>query len=232
MNSKSSDRSKSTEKNAGISEIEKKIGYKFKNLDILLTALTHTALANETGKQSYDRLEFLGDSLLNFITAKHLYQIYADKNEGFMTKTRARVVSTKTLSIVIDKLELIKYLQTGNAARESILSSQKVKANLFESIAGAIYLDGGLAECEKYVLTNLRDYFIDDDIDDYKSLLLEHCAKNSLKIVYNNTEMNSMHTSQVIINEHLYATATSTSKSLADQIASKITVVGLGLLTK
>lgn len=82
-----------------LDEFEKKIGYKFKNRNLLITALTHSSYANESrgGDQSYERLEFLGDSILGFVTAEYLCKAFPDIPEGKLTKKRAALVCEKSL---------------------------------------------------------------------------------------------------------------------------------------
>ncbi len=93
-------------------EIEKRLGYTFKDKELLKTALTHTSYANMHGLQSNEKLEYLGDSILEFITSKYLYNNYKKLNEGEMTKVRATVVCEESLYQVATKLELGNYLIT------------------------------------------------------------------------------------------------------------------------
>ena len=130
------------------------IGYEFHNVRLLEQALTHSSYANE-GKgacASYERLEFLGDSLLGFITARHLFE--NDRSpEGELTKLRAAVVCEKALCSYSQALNVGEYMrlgrgeaQNGGAQRPSIL------ADIYEAVLAAIYLDGGMEPAEKFVL--------------------------------------------------------------------------------
>ena len=135
---------------------EKKIGYKFKDRSLLVTALTHSSFANEShGRaQSYERLEFLGDSILGFVTAEYLYGAFPELPEGKLTKKRASLVCEKSLcgftrSFGAGELLRLSHGEqhSGGKDRPSIL------ADVFESITAAIYLDSGsLEEAKRFVL--------------------------------------------------------------------------------
>lgn len=132
--------------------IENIIGYKFNNKKNLDIAFTHKSYANEIvcGKrQSYERFEFLGDAILEFVVSDYLFNEYKDKDEGELTKTRASLVCEFTLSRIARELHFGEYglfskgeKNTGGRDRDSIL------CDFFESVAGAIYIDGGLEEAK------------------------------------------------------------------------------------
>lgn len=138
--------------NADLSEVEKAIGYTFKNKELLAAALTHASYVNEHGGKSYERLEFLGDSLVNFLVAEALYG--SGQDEGTMTERRQHIVSKKPLADAVDRLGLADHVRRGNG--NDAFSVKKV-SDLFESVCAAVYLDGGLEPCRKFVLGNLRE---------------------------------------------------------------------------
>ena len=137
-----------------LTPLMQEIGYHFKNESLLLQALTHSSFANEgRGIESYERLEFLGDSVLGFVTAQYLFEKDRGPDEGELTKLRAAVVCEKALCGYSKQLELGKYArfgrgeqQSGGAQRPSIL------ADMYEAVLAAIYLDGGMEPAEKFVL--------------------------------------------------------------------------------
>ena len=142
--------------NTLLEELQQKIGYTFRNPQLLRQAVTHSSYANEGKKhgKNNERLEFLGDSVLSVIVAKHLYLTYRDIPEGELTKLRASLVCEKALDVFADKLELGKYLllgkgeeMTGGRQRPSIL------ADAFEAVIAALYLDGGYEIAQKVVLS-------------------------------------------------------------------------------
>ena len=125
-----------------LDEFEKKIGYRFKNRNLLITALTHSSYANESrgGDQSYERLEFLGDSILGFVTAEYLCKAFPDIPEGKLTKKRAALVCEKSLcgftrSFGAGELLRLSHGEQHSGGRER----PSILADVFESITAAIY---------------------------------------------------------------------------------------------
>ncbi len=143
-----------------VAEIEKLIGYTFKKKQTLVTALTHRSYANELKRQGFlynnERLEFLGDAVLEVVISDYLYRTYPDLPEGIMTLVRATVVKTTSLAEVIVQLGAGNYLilghgeeKTGGRTKEYLL------ANLFESIVGAIYIDAGMKKASEFIKKSL-----------------------------------------------------------------------------
>ena len=129
---------------------EEIIGYSFKDKVLLQTAFTHSS--NIVKKENYERLEFLGDSILDFVVGARLFKVFPENSEGELTKKRAYIVSAEVLSEIIDELKLIDFLTTApGKSREKVLESKNVKCDLFEAIIGAIALDNNLdlVETEK-----------------------------------------------------------------------------------
>ena len=149
---------------ADIKKFEEVIGYHFKNEKLLRQALTHSSNANERHMKKHsdnERLEFLGDAVLEIISSDFLYRNYPDKPEGELTKLRASIVCEPTLALCTKEISLGDYLllgngedQTGGRERKSILS------DALEAVIGAIYLDGGFANAKefvlKYILTDIE----------------------------------------------------------------------------
>lgn len=139
-------------------ELEKKIGYEFENFDLLVNALTHSSYANEhhiAYKENNERLEFLGDAVLELTSSEFLFYQYADLPEGKLTKKRASIVCEPTLALCAKEISLGDYLllgkgeeATGGRNRNSIIS------DAMEALIGAIYLDGGFANA-KSLFTNI-----------------------------------------------------------------------------
>lgn len=138
-------------------EIEKQIGYTFKNKELLKTALTHTSFANMHDIKSNEKLEYLGDSILEFISSKYLYNNYERLNEGEMTKVRATVVCEESLYGVASKLELGKYLITSKGEGFGNVKNKAILADAVEAIIAAIYLDSNLENAEKFIIENLKE---------------------------------------------------------------------------
>lgn len=136
-------------------ELESKIGVQFKNIKLLETAFTHRSYLNENrGKnlENNERLEFLGDAVLELIVSSNLYHNYADKAEGELTSIRAAIVRTESLAEETQKLGVGKYLRMSKGEKESGGEEKPyLLANLYEAIMGAIYLDSGYMECLHFV---------------------------------------------------------------------------------
>jgi ribonuclease-3 len=138
-----------------LKEFQQKIGYQFQAEGLLRQALTHSSYANEHHMKKHsdnERLEFLGDAVLEIVTSEHLYGLYPDYPEGELTRLRASIVCEQTLAFCTRALSLGDYLYlgkgedlTGGRNRKSVLS------DAFEAIMGAIYLDGGFANAKEFI---------------------------------------------------------------------------------
>ena len=165
-----------------IESIEKVIGYSFKSKEYPILAFTHSSYANENGCQSNERIEFLGDSILNFVVAETLYA-GSGKNEGKLSLTRSNIVSEAPLADAVRRLGLDKYLLTGRSLSRL---TDAIRADLFESIVGAIYLDGGMEEARRFVLSTLDSVISSSKSDrlDYKSTLYELAQDKKFKVEF------------------------------------------------
>ena len=161
-------------------EFEEKIGYSFKDKSLLELALTHSSFANENKlKKNNERFEFLGDSVLGFVTAEYLFSEYKNRPEGEMTKLRAAVVCEKSLFKFSEQIDLGKYIllgrgeeSTGGRNRPSVVS------DAFEAVVAAIYLDGGMKAVKPYILRFIKDAVKREaSFKDNKSLLQEEIQK-------------------------------------------------------
>jgi len=154
-----------------IKKIEEIIGYEFRDKNFLITAFTHVSYSNEFGGENNEKLEFLGDSILNFVVAEKLF--YFGVDEGQMTLKRALLVSREPLKIAVERLDILKFYRLGKSLEPESLSTKFV-SNLFETIVAAIYLDGGIKEAKKFILKNL---VLNDVESDSKSRLQEILQK-------------------------------------------------------
>lgn len=131
-------------------QLARRVGHEFADLELLDRALTHSSTGND-GKQSYERLEFLGDAVLGFLVADLLFRHRPEVEEGQLTDRRARIVSKDPLAEVADALGLIDLLEVGRGIREQDRRSVRIRADLVEAVLGAIYLDGGVRAARKFV---------------------------------------------------------------------------------
>ena len=140
--------------------LEEQIGYKFRNSLLLAEALTHPSLGHETQQVHFDnqRLEYLGDAVLQLLFSEHLYRRFSDAGEGQLTKLRARLVSGETLAQYARRFHLGDYLMMGRGDESNggRLRTSTL-ADAFESLVGAMYLDGGLGAVRSFVMAQARD---------------------------------------------------------------------------
>ena len=210
--------------------VEKLIGYTFKNTALLDEALTHASYANEHGARSYERLEFLGDSVLGMTVSVYLMKRYPDKDEGFLTKAKAQIVSGPTLARRVEDLGIVGYVLHGaGKASAEVAASAKVKEDIFEAVTGAIMTDGGLAEAEKFIKRLLNDVMEKDfslkTDSDSKSRLLETVTKRGAECRFEIAPTDDgnppeAYVAEVYIDGSLYGTGRGRSKKRAVQAAS------------
>ncbi len=164
-----------------INRFEKEINYIFKDKSILITALTHSSYVKEHNKggKSNERLEFLGDAFFDAIIGEKLFRIFPDKEEGFLSRTRATLVCEKSLAEEARKISLGEYLILGKGEEKCGGRNRKsILADAMEAIIGAVYIDGGFEAARDMVL-KLFDEVIEDTrhgkyiVTDYKTELQE-----------------------------------------------------------
>lgn len=218
-----------------VNKIEDIIGYKFQDQRILMEAFTHSSYANENADSSYERLEFLGDSILGMVVSQYLFNRYPDEDEGFLTKAKASIVSGRTLSKAIDRMGLIKYVRTASGSiEEEIKRSNNVKEDIFEAIIGAIIQDSGKFEvAEGFIYSKLGNEMSADfkkvSVTDFKSRLLELCAqKGGIDVTFDVVPLadnvNSGFMATILLNGKKYGSGKALSKKKAEQQAAKQTL--------
>lgn len=164
--------------------LKNSLGVSPKNLSMYVEALTHRSYANEHNQSySYQRLEYLGDSVLGFLTAEYLYKKYPKKHEGELTVLRKRLVCSNTETAIAKQLGMQNYILLGVGAAKST-GVDKILEDCFESLIGAIYLDQGLAPIAK--LLNKTLFKFDDETVmntalDYKTLVQEALMKHNTR---------------------------------------------------
>lgn len=217
--------------NNRIVEIEKIIGYTFCDKKLLERAFTHGSKETDAQK-NYQSLEFLGDSILDFIIAKRLMEINPNAHEGALTRLRAQIVSKQPLANEIEKLGLEKYLIVGKGENAKAISNQeKIMSDIFEAVIGAIYLDSkSIDVVEIFILSKLSDLLNGKckhvGVDDYKSKLNEFASKHDLNVVYCELERtgpahNPTFVVEVKVNTFVAGCGKGKTKREAEQIAAK-----------
>ena len=213
-------------------KIEQEIGYTFKNKELLQTALTHTSYSHEKNVHSNEKLEFLGDSILEFISSEYLYNTYKKLKEGEMTKVRAAVVCEKSLYKIANLHNFSDFLLLGKSEKVSYKQvRQAILADSIEAVIAAIFLDGGLEPAKKFIISNLKE-----DIEiatknvgqkDYKTVLQEKLQSNGdVHIEYriikeSGPDHEKVFEAEVLCNGKFLATGTGKSKKLAEMQAAQ-----------
>ena len=204
------------------------IGYRFNDKKLCLQALTHRSY----GSENNERLEFLGDALINSIISNELYFKFKNSNEGVLTKLRVRMVRGETLAKIAQGFGLSEYLRLGKGELKSGgLSRQSILENTLEAIVGAIYLDSDYLETQKTVLNWFKDLINDLDekcLKDPKTRLQEYCQANAMELpVYNLDKVTGNSPDQVfyVSIEHKSSSvkekASGNSRKIAEQIAAE-----------
>lgn len=212
-------------KQINLTEVEKIIGYKFSRPKLLIKALTHSSYSNEHNVESNERLEFLGDAVIEFIITERLFLEFSEK-EGDLSKIRSMIVSEKPLAEAVDKLGLEKYLLKGVGESKNQISSKAVKCDMFEAIVGAIFLDGGMENAKKFfnfaVGEKLDNIKVNGFVDDPKTKLQEMLKQ--AKIVYQTSKSGADHQptykTNVYINDVKMGSGTGTNKRSSEEMAA------------
>ena len=218
--------------------VQEKIGYTFKNVNLLETALTHSSYANECKKENNERLEFLGDSVLSVIISDYIFRRLPNVDEGWLSKYRATLVCEQSLNEISKKISLSKFIllgkgeeMTGGRQRASIVS------DAFEAVLAAIYLDGGMEPARRHVMNFvLRELKHTDDevFKDYKTALQEIIQRNPeesvtyILIDESGPDHDKSFTVEVRLNSNVIGKGTGKNKKRAEQMAAKEALMLMG----
>ena len=214
-----------------LSILEKNIGYKFKNVDLLKKALTHTSYAYENKVETNEKLEFLGDSILEFLSSKYIYNNYPNLKEGEMTKVRATVVCEESLYKIANKHNFSDFLYVGKSERMH-QGNRKVAilADSVEAVIAAMYFDSGLETVEKFIKEKLKDEIKiasqNVGMKDHKTVLQERLQINgNVDIKYDiikedGPDHDKTFTAEVKLNGKVLATGEGKTKKQAEMDAA------------
>ena len=192
--------------------IDDKIGFKFKNRKLINAALTHPSKS----KENYQRLEFLGDSILDFLVGEYLFK-NSDKNEGDLTVLRSHFVSEEYLSECFDRLQIEDELFLGKSLKNKV--TRAIKGDVFEAIVGAIYLEFGLDYARNFIIKNLQlENFNNVEDTNYKSQLQELVQANfKCTMKYETEKEGEIFVAKFFMDEDLIATGYGKDKLSAEQ---------------
>lgn len=171
--------------------IEQRIGYEFKNKELLRQAFVHSSYAHEENIRDNDRMEFFGDAILEYLVSEYIFKKYRDCDEGQLSKMRAVVVSADGLRPVVDDLRILECLLVAGSSSNIRSLSRKIEANLYEALLCAIYLDGGMPAARRFVIKTLKtsmDNAARNLRQNYKSLVQEYCQQRRWNVDYKQLE--------------------------------------------
>lgn len=210
-------------------------GYRPKSLQYFELALSHRSINLGEDEQSNERLEFLGDAILDAVVAEYLYKKYPGNDEGYLTKLKSKVVNRKNLSEIGSRMKISTVLRF-NTTRNLNISS--IEGNAFEAIIGAIYLDGGYEKTKKSLQNHVLRKYVDlnkllDEEIDFKSRLIIWCQKKRLPIdfiVEKEAHVQGAweYSLLITINKREFGRGKAGSKKQAEQVASKQTLELIG----
>ena len=223
------------DKSDSVSILEKKINYIFHNKEYLNQAFTHKSL-NTAPRKNYERLEFLGDAVIDIIVSRELMRDFPEGDEGLLTQRRAALVQKPYLASIGHLLDLMDYLMIEKSVNLEIEKiAEKQQANLFEALIGAIYLDGGIEPCRKLILETVWTYRHEAwKTTNYKGKLIEYChsknIENPLFLVKDITGPDHQRTFEIQVKIGLkkYSSGMGTNKKTAEQIAAKLALEEMG----
>lgn len=213
--------------------VKKHLGYKPRNPSIYRKALTHkSALVKDNYGRIVcnERLEFLGDTILDSAISDYLFKLYSDRDEGFLTKMRAKIVNRKSLNSIALNLKLDKFLISNNL----ILKNNNAIGNAFEALIGAMYLDKGYKFTKRFIEDEILQKYVDFNYlekveTNYKSRLIEYSQKSKKSVVFNTNECTigngsdrTLYSSVIFLDETECCEGKGYTKKEAEQNASKI----------
>ena len=215
-----------------ISILEQKIDYTFQNKNLLKMAFTHTSYANEKRCTSNEKLEFLGDAVLEFVVSKYLYNNYSNLTEGEMTKVRATVVCESSLYDLALRFNFSDFLYVGKSERAMKGNNRPaVLADSAEALIAAIFLDSNMEQVEKFIVNNLKNVIEEASknvgLKDYKTVLQEMLQENGeVSIQYNiikeeGPDHQKVFTVELLINNQKISEGQGSNKKQAEMNAAR-----------
>ena len=216
-----------------INDLLRFLRIKPKKIRLYELAFTHPSYNLDAGSthEDYERLEFLGDAVIDLVVAELAYTLHPEENQGFLTRLRSTLVNTKALANYARLFHLSNYVIVGNSFTGDILRSDKILENVFEAFVGALYLDLGFKKAKRFIenvfYEDIQNFTV-EAILDYKSKLLEFAAKKyketlSFRLVRRSGPDHSPHfeVDVVLGGKKVLGKGFGTSKKAAEQEASK-----------
>ena len=218
--------------------LEAKLGYRFKDPELLAHALVHRSFLSGTDMpyaSNNERLEFLGDSVLNMLTTEFLYKMYPDDPEGELSKRKSAIVSGHACAQSSKEWSLSEFIKMGKAeAKMGGRGKESILADAYEAVLGAVYLDGGLEEVRailnKFHFPRAKEIIVAEDFVNHKSALLEylqgklHTVPEYVLVEESGPEHQKLFTTEVHVNGKVYGRGQGGNKKKAEQEASRVTL--------
>ena len=218
--------------------IKRLLGFKPKNVELYKNAFVHKSIAKELDTDSYERLEFVGDSVIGLIIASYLYEKYPEENEGYLTRIRTKIVSSKGLSKLAKTMNLDLYVKmNAKAMSQEWNKNPRILEDTFEALMGAFYLDKGLDSCRKFLIRLVEKNMESSDLEtdtNYKDILMKFVQSRQMKCPeYTVTHTNGpdhakKYTVQININNRKVSEGTDKSKKQAEQNAAYLALKCIG----
>jgi len=219
-------RSKSPHSKEIFQKIRKITGINSRNKEVYLLAVTHSS--STSSKYSNERLEYLGDAVLDTVIAEYLFKKYPFKDEGFLTNIRSRIVNRESLNTIARKLGLNEIIQH-NARTDISKKKSSIHGNALEALIGAVYIDKGFKGSKKFIYTKIITPHLDiasivNTPNNFKSILIEWSQKENKKIAFieeKTEEDNRLFSITVMVEGKATGTASAKNKKKAQQLASE-----------
>lgn len=218
--------------------LEAKLGYRFRDPELLAHALVHRSFLMGTNmpyESNNERLEFLGDSVLNMLTTEYLYRNYPNDPEGELSKRKSAIVSGHACAQSSKEWDLYEYIKIGKSEMKmGGRGKETILADAYEAVLGAVYLDGGLEEVRailnKFHFPRIKDIIVADDFVNHKSALLEYLqgkrrtVPTYVLIGEDGPEHQKVFTTEVHINDKTYGRGSGPNKKTAEQEAARVSL--------
>ena len=216
---------------SNIENLESLINYSFNNRELLFLSLTHPSFANENNIDkchTNQRLEFLGDAVLELISSDFLYKLFDNYSEGLLTKTRALLVCENNLASVARQIQIYNYLLIGKGEnRQNLMNNDSTMCDAIEALIGAIYLDGGLDSAKTFINSFvLTEENLNKSSNDYKSKLQEKVNAINKRLIYEviketGPDHDKKFEVRALIDDKVYGIGVGRSKKEAEQDAAR-----------
>ena len=216
-------------------KLEALVGTKIKKIELYQRAFTHkSAMRKYNLLETFETLEFMGDSVLGFVVTKWLFDKFEERQEGFLTKARTKLVRSETLAQISSKLNLHEFvLMDDKAMKNGWNTNQNILEDVFEALIGAIYLDLGMIHAKHFILENFKDFDLDILMidDNYKDQLMKYCQSHRIDLpTYSIIKHeNGIFNMAAAVNDEVVGIGGNKVKKYAEQIAAQTALINLNV---